>query len=416
MLSGFEFGNALFIFVQVAIVAAAIYLAFGLRRQLGLTGIYLVVGSLQALATMAAVAVRVKIWDGFLINPGGTVIFMGVLLIVLLIYVVEDANEAKRIIYGLLIASAAVGLLLMTLSVQSGPEGSGALQRAGEILIFGTLVLWADTLLLILSFDGIARIGIRRPALRAWLCMSIVAVLDAAMISWFVYSGATAFRSFAALLIGKLIVTVPYSFLFAAIVGQQRTFAFNTERLSMIDLFQALTWRDRYEMLALSAVRDGLTGVFNRNYFDREASIQAERAALRGESFALLMLDLDDFKKINDTHGHTAGDAVLRVLGEALRAVARQNDTVCRYGGEEFAVLVAGAGQSLETSLYGRFSDEFRERFLAAHPPFGFAPPTFSMGGARFPEDGSSVAAVLNAADRRLYEAKRAGKNRLVAF
>jgi diguanylate cyclase (GGDEF)-like protein len=414
---GLNLEHAATLLAQLFVVSAAVVAALALRRQLGLTTVYLVIGALQALQTVAAATLRVPLTSTITVNPGSVIMFPGTLLVILLVYVLEDASETKRIIYGLLVSSTAVGLLLISLQMQQdalGVANAEQLGRAGRSLLVGTLVIWIDALTLILAFDATTRFGIRWPFLRAFLSLSVALVLDAALITTYVFSS-NRWVAFLNNAVGKVIVAGLFSLVFVFVVREQRRLALATGPLSFADLFQALTWRDRYEMLEKAAVRDALTGVFNRAHFDREAQSHAERAALKGQTFYLLLIDLDDFKAINDTHGHAAGDRVLQVFGAALRAVARQNDTVCRYGGEEFAVLVAGtADAALVESLFERFCVEFQDRFAAADPPFGFPAPSFSMGAARFRDDGMNVALVLDAADRRLYRAKEAGKNRAI--
>ena len=95
-----------------------------------------------------------------------------------------------------------------------------------------------------------------------------------------------------------------------------------------------------FRRVASQATTDALTGVANRRSFDEELALEWRRAHRIGDSLALVLVDLDDFKKVNDTHGHPAGDAVLRTVGEVLGAGVRQIDLAARYGGEEFVVLV----------------------------------------------------------------------------
>lgn len=416
-MGGLHLEHAATLVAQILIVAGAVVTALALRRQLGLTTVYLVVGALQGLQSVAAATLRVPLTDAITVNPGSVIMFPGTLLVILLVYVLEDAGETKRIIYGLLVSSTAVGLLLLSLQAQQDALGivnTEQLGRAARGLLVGTLVIWVDALTLILAFDSTTRLGIRWPWLRAFLSLGFALVVDAALITTYVFS-ANRWLAFLNNAIGKVIIAAIYSLVFVFVIREQRRLALTTGPLSFADLFQALTWRDKYELLEKAAVRDSLTGVFNRAYFDREAQSHAERAAIRGQTFFLMLIDLDDFKAINDTHGHAAGDRVLQIFGAALRAVARQNDTVCRYGGEEFAVLVAGAADgAVVENMFARFGEEFRERFDAADPPLGFAVPSFSMGAARFRDDGTTVALVLDAADRRLYRAKEAGKNRAV--
>ena len=154
--------------------------------------------------------------------------------------------------------------------------------------------------------------------------------------------------------------------------------------------------------LAHVARTDGLTGLANRGRFD---TLFAERLA-GSEPFSVILVDLDHFKSINDTHGHQAGDAVLRGVSDALRLSCRTDDVVARYGGEEFVVLSYGGPHEV-----GLMAERLRRAMIAADTP---VPVTASLGAASWPEEATTGEALIQAADRRLYVAKRSGRNRAV--
>lgn len=164
-------------------------------------------------------------------------------------------------------------------------------------------------------------------------------------------------------------------------------------------------------LLKEQAIRDPLTGLYNRRFLEetlaRELS-QAERA----ESFvSVVIIDLDFFKRINDTHGHAAGDLVLEAMGGFLRASCRGGDAACRYGGEEFVVILPGA--SLADAV--QRVDQWRQNFMALKVRCGDIELncTFSAGIAAYPLHGQDIAALLKAADNALYTAKQQGRNRV---
>jgi diguanylate cyclase (GGDEF)-like protein len=155
---------------------------------------------------------------------------------------------------------------------------------------------------------------------------------------------------------------------------------------------------------------DGLTGILNRQGFEsRAAAIIAE--AGRG-SCTLIACDLDHFKQINDRHGHASGDAVLTVFGKLLRLSARATDLVGRLGGEEFAVLLAGATREGAVEFAERLRVELSQAAFEFLPADGRV--TASLGIAEL-RQGESLSQLLARADRRLYRAKAAGRNRTVA-
>jgi diguanylate cyclase (GGDEF)-like protein len=160
------------------------------------------------------------------------------------------------------------------------------------------------------------------------------------------------------------------------------------------------------------SLTDGLTSLWNRRQFELRAAQELERAARFGERFSIVLVDLDSFKAINDTHGHLIGDAVLVETAQRLVAHTREVDTVARHGGEEFVLLLP------QTDAAGalRVAEKVREE-LAAKPvetDAGSLPVTLSAGVACHPANGASIEALLGAADAALYAAKAAGKNQVV--
>jgi two-component system, cell cycle response regulator len=170
----------------------------------------------------------------------------------------------------------------------------------------------------------------------------------------------------------------------------------------------------RAQRLRYLSTHDRLTGLSNRRYLEERATIEIERARRHGRVVSVAMVDVDHFKKFNDTYGHTAGDAVLRMIASTLRESVRSSDIVARYGGEEFVLLFPEAG---EVEALERL-DSIRERISASRIVLpGTSAPlqiTVSGGLAMFPTDGRSIDAVIGTADTRLFEAKQAGRDRVV--
>lgn len=158
---------------------------------------------------------------------------------------------------------------------------------------------------------------------------------------------------------------------------------------------------------------DVLTGLFNRRTFDEQLRLEIMRSKRSGLPLSLLMLDVDHFKHYNDTHGHQAGDKVLREIGQILKQRLRATDYPCRYGGEEFAVILPDV--PYEDAL--KLAEEVR-LLVEAHPfdheetqPGGKL--TVSIGVATYPGHGRDEASLIEAADRALYLAKERGRNRV---
>lgn len=170
----------------------------------------------------------------------------------------------------------------------------------------------------------------------------------------------------------------------------------------------------RSRELRLLSTRDRFTGLLNRAVFNEQLEREVAYARREGARFAVAMLDIDHFKKFNDTYGHAGGDEALRLVAATLRSSCRESDVVARYGGEEFALILPGVRSGKAQDLLERF-----RRIIVATPIHlsGRARPvsvTISIGVSSFPEDGLTATEVLACADGRLYEAKAQGRDRVV--
>jgi diguanylate cyclase (GGDEF)-like protein len=168
------------------------------------------------------------------------------------------------------------------------------------------------------------------------------------------------------------------------------------------------------QRLYASAVLDPLTGLHNRRHLDARLKSEFAFANRHGTPLSVLLIDIDHFKKINDTHGHAGGDAALRILAERLQRAVRTEDIVARYGGEEFAIIARGI-ESTGAMLLAERVRETAAKIQVPHEEttIGF---TISVGVTSMSKDRlfDSVASVLKAADDALYKAKELGRNRSV--
>lgn len=172
------------------------------------------------------------------------------------------------------------------------------------------------------------------------------------------------------------------------------------------------------ESLRQASIRDILTGLYNRRFFDESSQrevVRALRQQTKGDyaGLALMMIDIDHFKRFNDQHGHEVGDQVLREVAQVLQSQTRGSDVAARFGGEEFTIVLADitAPRALERAERVRQAVE-QLVLLASGSDLGTI--TISIGLSQFPKHGTTVESLLQAADKALYEAKSSGRNRVV--
>jgi len=196
---------------------------------------------------------------------------------------------------------------------------------------------------------------------------------------------------------------------------------FNDVDLSLLDLvgpqiaiaLERAEWQDRATQFQLMSITDPLTGLLNRRYLEERLTEELNRSTRYNYSMSCLMIDIDDFKKYNDLNGHQAGDAALKITAHGLKAALRSADIACRYGGEEFCILLP------QTSLTeaGVIAERMRQRVAETDYPYGKTQPlgvvSISVGISTFARDVDTAEKVISAADRALYNAKSQGKNRI---
>lgn len=181
------------------------------------------------------------------------------------------------------------------------------------------------------------------------------------------------------------------------------------------DLRQQLVDIKRLQLqLEDQAIRDGLTGLYNRRFLDETLEREVVRARRSGDPISILMLDIDHFKQMNDTYGHRAGDDILIHLARYISSQVRESDLICRYGGEEFVIILVGSAVENAADRANDICQGVRGRgFLIEGDLIHM---TLSIGVASFPSDGGTPDEILHAADMALYQAKRSGRNQVAVF
>jgi diguanylate cyclase (GGDEF)-like protein len=168
------------------------------------------------------------------------------------------------------------------------------------------------------------------------------------------------------------------------------------------------------DTLRQQSLRDPLTGLYNRRFLEEYLVHERVRATRKNRPLSVIMLDIDHFKRVNDTFGHDAGDAVLRRMGLVLQGHVRGSDIACRIGGEEFALLLPEASLVIAYQRAERILDTVRHMQIK-HRGQTLGAITVSLGVAAFPKHGDTPEALIRAADQALYQAKQGGRNKLAS-
>ncbi len=172
--------------------------------------------------------------------------------------------------------------------------------------------------------------------------------------------------------------------------------------------------RDNMQMSIELAITDGLTGLFNRRYMETHLGTLVDQSAARGKPITVLVLDIDYFKAINDSYGHDAGDDVLREFSLRIRKATRNIDLACRYGGEEFVIVMPETDMAVATAVAERLRRRIATEPFAIQKGARHLEVTISIGIAALSGVGDDAATILKRADQALYRAKRDGRNRVV--
>jgi diguanylate cyclase (GGDEF)-like protein len=410
--------------LEAVLAASALLVLFRVRSVLGLGPIYATVGVFYYLATLLAGTTFVKV-GGLLMSPGSVALFPASLFAVLFVYIREDAKEARNLIYALLAANVVASLLgLVVARHLVSPLAFNPLSLSPDLFaqqprlfIVGTLALYADTILIILAYEMVSRY-LYPLFLRIYVSLALVLAFDTFL---FVTGGFVEHPAYGEILLsgvlGKVAAALLYAVVLTVYLSKWDTAAADAPagtRHDIRDLFQVLTYRQKYEALRAQATRDPLTGVHNRGFFDDVLGSQLAAAKRSGTPVALMMIDVDNFKRINDRYGHAEGDRVLRTVAQALAASVRAADIVCRYGGEEFCIILPGSPLASAAPLAERVLEEVPKACAAAG---GVSEEriTVTIGVAACPEDSEELDQLIRVADQRLYRGKDDGRNRVVA-
>lgn len=408
---------------EAVLCGGIVLLLFRLRHQLGMAPLYMVLGALQYLQFVFASSLRVDVLPGITAGPATAVLFPLTIFVVLLTYVEDDATATRQFAYGVAICNvtlygvAALAGQHVDLAGVSNPLHlpKALFQQPWRIMLASSVAIVLDMVATVVVFEWVGR-RVTTVFVRLWSTAVVVMALDAVVFSTLGFVESPAYRG---LLLGSLLAKITGATFYAVLVtGYVRAFEDQRRAHAAVgapgDVFQWLTYRQRYEEARSLMARDALTGLYNRGYFDEFAPRQLAHADRALHPMSLVVIDVDGLKRTNDRHGHRAGDDLVRFVAGELRHIVRAADAACRYGGDEFVVVLTTADAAASRIFADRLRHNIRTHSLALQPPAPWAPATVSIGVATMPGDGRTVEALLHAADQRLYEGKRQGGDRVI--
>ncbi len=416
--------------MQIALLIAEAGLAgglvlflFWLRPRIGLAPLYLVVGAFQYLQLVLATAVLVDLAPDLTVSPAAVVYFPLTIVVVLLTYIDEDAAETRKVAYGVVIANLIIyglGLVARVHFAFDGGRGTAILPVEfagnGRIALASATALFIDVVSTVVIFEQVS-VWVRRSLfLRLWICLMAIMALDSLLFTTGAFLGRPAFTSLlVAGFVGKALGATVYAVLvalYASYVETQGRRPFDLPEGD--DVFDWLTYRQRYEQARTMMTRDALTGLFNRGYFDETAPRHLAHANRAGHQMSLVMIDVDRLKETNDRHGHRAGDQLLTFVARQVTQMVRSADVACRYGGDEFMVVLTTADERAARIFSERLLELVKTASMGQTPMPSWAPASMTIGVAVYPDDGVTLPDLVLRADERLYAGKRQGGARLV--
>lgn len=407
--------------VESILICGLLLAFFRLRHRFGLALLYITLGSFQHLQTVLAGSLFVEVLPGLLVSPGSAILFTATLFATLLVYIREDALQARSLIVGVVAANLTLSLVsLMAVQHLDSPltvltQNSLApfLVQNLKSFIVGTGMLCVDVVLIIVLYEFFFRVFSKSLLARIYSAMAVVVAVDTLVFVTASFYGQPDFSEILLSgLVGKLCAAAIYSVMLYLYLNWFKDAELG--QADVRDVFQILTYRQRYDLLKDELTRDPMTGLFNRRFFNDNLHRELNRAVRLGHQLNLVLMDLDHFKQINDQYGHQVGDEVILIFADAMREVFRAADIPCRYGGEEFVVIMPDSPTGAAKNAARRLSQFLVETCQQRALPLPNGSVSFTAGIANFPADGSSAEVLLRRADQRLYAGKRAGRDRVV--
>ena len=394
-------------------VMAALFRA---RTVLGSGAFLCALGVMHFLETYLAAVFFVQLPFGA-VSPGSTVLFAGKLAIILMVYIREDAETVRQPIYGLLIGNFLIVALVLLLRLYTPPmamPGYNAdlsfVDQMGILMVWGSSLLFIDSIAMILLYERLHRLLPTSVGLRAGISLAII--LSADQVAFFLGLRWVTGAPWEALLggwIAKMGAAAVYATLLVTYLRHVEKRFTEISSACLGDTFHKLTYRQKYEDLLITSSKDAVTGAIPRVHLEVLGGEAIIRAAAAQQPLSVAMIDIDNFKAINDRHGHLTGDEALREFAKALRDRIRPGDMLFRYGGDEFVILFENMPQLSAIDLVERIRAGLADRLQSKLQ----IPVTCSIGIATAPDNAIDFTALLGHADKHLYRAKRGGRDRV---
>ena len=406
--------NSILLLAEAVLYFGVMVTLFRFRSRIGLGVFLCALGVMHFLETYLASVFYVALPFG-LVSPGSAVLFSGKLVMLLLLYIKEDAATVRQPIYGLFIGNAMmIGLVLLLRMHEIAPLPSGKLpdigfiDEMGWLMVWGTTLLVIDAILIILLYEKLGKYLRHQPFARILASVACVLTFDQAgfFTALHFVTGAPIAVFFGGWF-AKMAAALTFSTMLVAYLKWFEARQIVVPR-GLSDIFDTLTYRERYEALVKHVGRDGLTGLLHRGSFETDGEAAVATSLRTTKPLSLLIIDVDHFKSINDRFGHAEGDKVLKSIAIVLTEAVGEGDQAFRIGGEEFAVLC-----SRPHSVARLFGESIRHAVKASAIASKFDL-TVSAGVSTVSDSTRRLADLFALADQRLYKAKLTGRDRVI--
>jgi diguanylate cyclase (GGDEF)-like protein len=391
------------------VIYSSMLISFALRRSAGLAPLFMIIGACEGAKYFLADMSMLTINAEHSIAVSSSIFFTASLVIMIFLYRREGVTAVRPLAWCFVAVALLLAAVVELLAYDAQmAKGLHSVQR----ITVGTVLLLIDFGAVIVLFNVLAR------RINDWLASmcALIPVLIMDTLMYRAFSGNLSDGSMHTVdIVSKLIVAMVYvsmnSLYHRFIERPQSTSTLATTS----DVFALLTYQDRIRALEHDLHLDALTQAYNRRYLDSIASEQLTLNQRRGVNTALLMIDVDYFKAVNDAHGHSVGDVVLKHVVARIRACIRHGDVIARYGGEEFVVILTDIAAPRAVQVGEAICQEISNSPLYLDSG-KLLSVTVSIGVARSPFDGKTLPQLCLRADRRLYKAKQSGRNRVIAL